>query len=154
MLIDKRLREFIESSERLKQKYGDKVEFYVCGKPEKKESLGFNEEQINVWVDSGLIKYLGHIDSVVEQMIKSDCIVLPSYREGTPRVLLEAAAVGRPILTTDAPGCREVVQNNINGLLCEVKDANGLYIIMEKMFLTNPEKKTRNGYKGKTNSRK
>ena len=66
-----------------------------------------------------LLKYLGQTDDVKPYIAASDCIVLPSfYREGVPRTLLEAAAMGRPIITTDSVGCREVVDDRVNGLLC------------------------------------
>ena len=149
MLVDKGVGEFMKAARKLKDKYKDKIEFHVCGKPEEKESLGFNVDKINNWVEDGLINYLGHIDNVIEEMVRVDCVVLPSYREGTPRVLLEAAAVGRPIITTDAPGCREVVSDKINGLLCKVKDVESLYSNMEKIFLTSPEKKQEMARRGR-----
>ncbi len=81
---------------------------------------------INQWTAEGLVEYLGAADDVRTHIAAADCIVLPSYREGTPRTLLEAAAMVKPIIATDVPGCRGVVDHGQNGLLCQVKDANDL----------------------------
>ena len=91
------------------------------------------------WQRNGYIKYFGYQDNVFQYYTKSSVFVLPSYHEGTPRTNLEAMAVGRPIITTDAPGCRETVVNNMNGFLIKVKDSEAL---AEKMrfFIQNPNK--------------
>jgi glycosyltransferase involved in cell wall biosynthesis len=69
---------------------------------------------------------LGTSDNVAEHLHRADCVVLPSYREGTPKTLLEAAACGKPLITTDVPGCRETVEHGRNGYLCQVRDAADL----------------------------
>ena len=127
VLIDKGIREYLEVATRIKKEFGDKIEFLVCGKPEPNPKLGLDHAELESYVKKGVINYLGNIDNMLEQMEEVDCIVLPSYREGTPRVLLEASCVGRFIITTDTVGCREVVKNEMNGLLCDVKDADSLY---------------------------
>jgi glycosyltransferase involved in cell wall biosynthesis len=76
-------------------------------------------------------------------------VVLPSYREGTPRTLLEAAAMGRPIITTDAVGCREVVADGVNGFLCQVRDANDLADKMEQMIGLSADERTEMGKRGR-----
>lgn len=134
LLIDKGVGEFIEAARKVKARYGDQIKFVLCGKPENNPTLGFSEEQAVLWAKEGVVDYLGHIDNVIDHIKKSDCVVLPSYREGTPRVLLEAASVGRPIITTDAPGCKEVVIDGSNGYLCKVKDVNSLYHCMIKII--------------------
>ncbi|RUY80038.1 glycosyltransferase, partial [Mesorhizobium sp. M7A.F.Ca.CA.001.10.2.1] len=78
------------------------------------------------WVGEGLVEYLGSTDDVRPFMRGADCVVLPSYREGTPRSLLEAAAMGKPLIATDVPGCREVVDHAVNGFLCKVRDSDDL----------------------------
>jgi glycosyltransferase involved in cell wall biosynthesis len=78
------------------------------------------------WMQAGNIEYLGTSDNVAEHIAQADCVVLPSYREGTPKTLLEAAAMGKPIVTTDVPGCRETVVDGLNGLLCQVRDGADL----------------------------
>ncbi|HIP92930.1 MAG TPA: glycosyltransferase, partial [Desulfurobacteriaceae bacterium] len=80
---------------------------------------------------------------------KADCIVLPSYREGIPRALLEAASMEKPIITTDVPGCREVVENGINGFLCKPKDSKDLAEKMEKMLNLKEEERIKMGKKGR-----
>lgn len=94
--------------------------------------------------------YLGVSDDVRVEIAEADCIVLPSYyREGTPRTLLEAAAMARPIITTDAVGCREVVEDGVNGYLCKVRDAADLAEKMERMLLLSPEQRSVLGLQGR-----
>jgi glycosyltransferase involved in cell wall biosynthesis len=97
-------------------------------------------KQIQDWVDEGVVGYWGTSADVREQLLLADCVVLPSYREGTPRSLLEAAAMGRPLIATDVPGCREVVHNGINGLLCQPSDANDLATQMISMLALTDKK--------------
>ena len=105
--------------------------------------------QMDIWVSQGLVKYLGVSDDVRAEIAAADCIVLPSYREGTPRTLLEAAAIGRPIITTDAVGCREVVDDGVNGYLCQVRDAKNLADKMEQMLRLSPDQRTEMGLRGR-----
>ena len=95
------------------------------------------------WVDEGLVNYLGVSDNVKEEIAKADCIVLPSfYREGTPRTLLESASMAKPIVTTDNVGCRDVVDDGVNGYLCEVRNTQDLADKMEMMLnLSKNERK-------------
>ena len=87
----------------------------------------------------GLIKYLGETDDVKKFIADAHCVVLPSYREGTPKSLLESCSMGRPVLATDVPGCREIVEHGHNGLLCSVKNSNDLANKM-KEFIEIPYK--------------
>lgn len=129
-LVDKGVREYAQAGKILKEK-NINVQCQLIGSREI-EPLGIPEKEFNDWINSGYIDYLGMTDNIKDYILKSQCVVLPSYREGTPRSLLEAAAMGRPIVTTDAPGCREVVYNNFNGFLCKVKSAKDLASKMEK----------------------
>jgi glycosyltransferase involved in cell wall biosynthesis len=98
-------------------------------------------QEMEKLVERGVI-YLGPSDDVRIEIAKADCIVLPSYyREGTPRALLEAAAMGRPIITTDSVGCREVVDVGQNGYLCKVRDARDLAVQMERILSLTPEQR-------------
>ena len=90
-------------------------------------------ESVSGWVAEGTIDYLGAADDVRPFIADADCIVLPSYREGTSRVLLEAAAMARPVIATDVPGCREVVVDGLTGMLCPVRDARALMETMLRM---------------------
>jgi len=123
MLWDKGIGEYIDAIKIVKKQYPN-VEFCLLGFVDIDNKLSISINQINEWVSDGLINYLGMRDDVRDEIKKSDCVVLPSYyREGTPRILLEAASIGRPIITTDNVGCRDVVENNFNGYLCKPRDA-------------------------------
>lgn len=87
---------------------------------------------LDEWVDSGVIDFLGRLDDVRPALKECSIYVLPSYREGTPRTVLEAMATGRPVITTDTPGCRETVQDGFNGYLVPVKSIEEL---SQKMLL-------------------
>jgi glycosyltransferase involved in cell wall biosynthesis len=101
--------------------------------------FGVTDEQLSEWIANGYVTYLGTTDNIREVMQRADCVVLPSYREGTPRALLEAAALAKPLIATRVPGCVEVVEDGVNGLLCEVKSAASLAAKMEKMINLNQE---------------
>ena len=81
-----------------------------------------------------VIEYLGEAHDVRPLIAEADCVVLPSYREGVPRTLMEASAMGRPIVATDVPGCREVVDDGVTGLLCEVSNADSLAATLARML--------------------
>jgi glycosyltransferase involved in cell wall biosynthesis len=100
-------------------------------------------------VTEGVVRYLGACDDVRPHIADSDCVVLPSYREGVPRTLLEAAAMGRPIITTDAVGCREVVNDGVNGYLCRTRDAADLADKMERMIALAPFERLEMGRRGR-----
>ena len=87
---------------------------------------GIKVHTIREWIEANVIEYLGTTRDVRKYIHDADCIVLPSYREGTPRTLLEAASSGKPIITTDVPGCNHVVVDQYNGLLCRMKDSADL----------------------------
>lgn len=133
LLYDKGIIEMIEAIQKLRT---DGAEFKVvlCGAVESTSRLGVNENEVESWVKKGWVEYLGVVDNVDEIIASSDCVVLPSYREGTPKSLLEAAAIGRPIVTTDVPGCREVVVDNGNGFLCTAQNATSLAETLKKMI--------------------
>jgi glycosyltransferase involved in cell wall biosynthesis len=102
------------------------------------------------WVAEGVVNYLGSSDDVRKEIAMSDCVVLPSYyREGTPRSLLEAAAMGRPIITTDAIGCRDVVDNGVNGYLCNPRDAEDLAGKMAQFLAMSNEARIEMGLAGR-----
>jgi glycosyltransferase involved in cell wall biosynthesis len=102
------------------------------------------------WVAEGVVRYLGVSDNVREEIAQADCVVLPSfYREGTPRALLEAAAMARPILTTDSVGCRDVVDDGINGYLCNPKDASDLADKMRRILSMSPAEREAMGLRGR-----
>lgn len=136
LLKDKGIREFVEAAKQIKQDY-PKVEFWIVGGIDNNPS-SITTDDINEWTKKDIVKYFGKQEKIVEFYNQSTVFVLPSYHEGTPRTTLEAMAVGRPILTTDAPGCRETVVDGINGYIVPV--GNTLSLI-EKMriFIENHE---------------
>jgi glycosyltransferase involved in cell wall biosynthesis len=99
-----------------------------------------SEEQLASWQEKGWVTYWGSSNDVRGPISMADCVVLPSYREGTPRSLLEAAAMGRPLVATDVPGCREAVQHGVNGLLCRSRDDQDLADQMQAILQMAPEK--------------
>lgn len=136
MLYDKGIKEYVEAARVLKQKYGEKVEFRLLGFLDVNNPSSISASQMQSWVDQGLVNYLGVSDFVEEVMGEVDCIVLPSfYREGVPKSLLEAGAMGKPIITTDNVGCRETVDHGVNGFLCEPRSISGLTKALEKIIL-------------------
>ena len=137
LLHSKGVREFLEAAERVKTRYPF-VKFMLLGALEShQDSLSIDD--LKPYVERGVVDYFGETDDVRPFFSRSSVFVLPSYREGTPRTVLEAMAMGRPIITTDAPGCRETVVDGLNGFLVPIKDVNAL---VEKMvwFVENVEK--------------
>ncbi len=142
LLYDKGICEYIDAIKLLRKNHIE-ASFQILGKIEPEKSLGITEEQLNEWINEGLIEYLGTTDDVRPFIAKADCVVLPSYREGTPRTLIEAASMAKPIIATDVPGCRETVIDGYNGYLCQVKNAFDLAAKMTKMIALSPEDLTK-----------
>lgn len=148
MLWDKGVGEYVEAAKIIKQIY-PYVTFQLLGSLDAVNKTAITQEQMKSWTDDGLVEYLGLTDDVKMFISDADCIVLPSYREGTPRSLLESASMAKPIITTNVPGCREVVDNGINGYLCNVKDPEDLAHKMEKMLNLSPQEKMKMGTEGR-----
>ncbi len=148
MLKDKGIVEFVTAAQLLK-KSGIKVEFCLLGFLAVQNPAAISSEQMKEWTDQGFVKYLGVSDDVREHIASADCIVLPSYREGTPRTLLEAAAMGKPIITTNVVGCKEVVEHGVNGFLCEVKNAQDLARKMKEMLELSEDQRKLMGQNGR-----
>ena len=125
LITDKGVLEFIEAIRQLRAA-GVEAKFQVLGAKDPHHKRGIKLDVINDWINTGTIEYLGTAKDVRPFIQQADCIVLPSYREGTPRTLLEAASSAKPIIATDVPGCHQVVADGHNGLLCKLKDANDL----------------------------
>ena len=126
LLWDKGVGEFVEAARRLRRDFPD-ARFRILGNVERKSAAAVPLSKLQEWSGEGVIDYLGSADDVRPALAAADCIVLPSYyREGVPRVLLEAAAMGIPVITTDMPGCREAVEDGATGLLCEPRSVNSL----------------------------
>jgi glycosyltransferase involved in cell wall biosynthesis len=132
LITDKGVLEYVKAIRLLKEK-GIKAKFQMLGAMDPEHRRGIRKEVIEQWIKEGTFEYLGTTDDVRSFISAADCIVLPSYREGTPRTLLEAACSAKPIIATDVPGCNHVVENNINGLLCKLKDEKDLADKMQQM---------------------
>jgi len=132
LITDKGILEYIEAVKKLRST-GVDARFQILGAMDPEHKRGIKVEIIQEWINSGTIEYLGTTDDVRHFINHADCVVLPSYREGTPRTLLEAASSSKPIIATDVPGCNHVVENNFNGLLCKLKDVNDLAEKMKMM---------------------
>jgi glycosyltransferase involved in cell wall biosynthesis len=134
LLRDKGIEEYVAASSYLKRKHPE-ARFLLVGMYDSHPSA-INKEDIDCWqIDHG-IEYLGFFEDIRGVIGQSNVYVLPSYREGTPRSVLEAMSMGRPVVTTDAPGCRETVDDGVNGFLGPVKECEGLKIKMEKLLLS------------------
>ena len=132
MLRDKGVEEFVNAARSIKESH-PQARCALLGFVDNNNPNSISSRQIQMWVDEGVVSYWGTSKDVRVQLAQADCVVLPSYREGTPRTLLEAAAMGRFLIATDVPGCREVVRDGFNGFLCQPKN----YIsLAEKMVQT------------------
>lgn len=143
LLWDKGIREYIEAA-RLVKEAGLPVEFLLAGNPDPGNPASVPESQIAKWQEGAAVQYLGHVAEMAPLLADIDVAVLPSYREGVPRSLLEAAACGLPIVTTDVPGCREVVRHGVNGLLVPARDPAALAAAIRFMW-ERPEERVRMG---------
>lgn len=132
LITDKGVLEYIEAVKKLRSE-GLDARFQVLGAIDTKHKRGIKREVIQDWITSGTIEYLGTTKDVRHFIKLADCVVLPSYREGTPRTLLEAASSSKPIVATNVPGCTQVVEDQVNGLLCNLKDADDLAAKMRSM---------------------
>ena len=139
LIYDKGIVEYIEAIRLLKSK-GIDAKFQLLGAIEEDANLGISKPQLEAWIAEGLVEYLGVSDDVPAIINEADCIVLPSYREGTPRVLLEAASMSKPLIATNVPGCKQTIDDGVNGFLCELQDSPDFAAKMELMTqLSNEE---------------
>ena len=138
LIHDKGILEYISAIKMLKSK-GVDAKFQLLGQLDTKHTRGIAKELVDQWIEQGVVEYLGAVEDVKPYINNSDCVVLPSYREGTPRSLLEAASSGKPIVATDVAGCNNVVDHKVNGFLCESKNPEDLASKMEEMLAQNEE---------------
>ncbi|MGB3181492.1 MAG: glycosyltransferase family 4 protein [Cyclobacteriaceae bacterium] len=138
LIYDKGVSEYVEAARILKAD-GVDARFQLLGAKDPVHKRGIPLDVVDEWIESGTIEYLGTTSDVRQPVIDSDCIVLPSYREGTPRTLLEAASMGRAIVATNVPGCNNVVEDGVNGLLCEAKNVTALADAMRVMAQADEE---------------
>lgn len=149
MLWDKGIGEFVEAARVLKKR-GINAEFCLLGFLDAQNPTAISRKQMDDWVAEGGVRYLGVSNNVKKEIAQADCIVLPSfYREGTPRALLEAAAMARPIVTTDSVGCRNVVDDGVNGFLCMPRNVSDLADKMARIVALSPSDREKMGLRGR-----
>jgi len=137
ILADKGIREYVEAARIVQEKYPE-AEFQLLG-PYDDQKNGISRDEVQNWEREGVISYLGSQKDVRPFLKHCSVFVLPSYREGTPRTILEAMATGRAIITSDAPGCRQTVKSGFNGTLVPIKDPEALAKAM-KLYCSDPER--------------
>ena len=148
VLYDKGYQEYVDAAKAVHQVYPN-VKFQLLGSIDVEYPNHVPEEQVKADSDAGHICYLGYHLDVVPYVVESDCIVLPSFHEGLSRVLMEALAMGKPIITTDIPGCRETVEENKNGYLVKPKDTKSLEEGMKKFLSLTTEERQNMGRYGR-----
>jgi glycosyltransferase involved in cell wall biosynthesis len=147
MLWDKGVGEFVQAA-RLLNEQGIQARYVLVGKIDKHNPSRISENQIRAWEREGVIEWWGHRDDMATVLASAQVVVLPSYREGLPKVLLEACACGRPVIATAVPGCREIVRNGENGFLIPPKDPETLAKAIA-VLLKNPALRIRMGNRGR-----
>jgi glycosyltransferase involved in cell wall biosynthesis len=127
LLRDKGIYEYIEAIKLIRHRYPEKlIEFQLLGDAKSNNKTAIKISELEDWINKSLVNYLGVTDQVENIISECHCVVLPSYREGMPRSILEAFAIGRPVIVSDVPGCRDIVDHKTNGLLCKVKSSEDL----------------------------
>ena len=144
VMHEKGVDELFAAAKRMKQQYGEQVEFHMVGSFEEAYKPAMDELE-----QAGVVKYHGYQSDMKPFYAMTSCVVLPSYHEGMSNVLLEAAASGRPLITSDIPGCREAVENGVSGYLCPAKDADALYEAMRRFAALSVEQRSQMGRCGR-----
>lgn len=144
LLRDKGLVEYAEAARMVKGNWPE-AEFAILGFAGSANPSAVPISEVERWQAEGLVTYLGATDDVRQAIGEADCVVLPSYREGLPRSLAEAAAMAKPMIATDVPGCRDVVTDGAEGFLCRPRSAEALAEAMEKMLKLRPTEREEMG---------
>lgn len=148
LLWDKGVGEYVEAARALRARYPH-ARFKLLGPVGVANPSAISQADIDGWQREGIVEYLGEAHDVRPHIAQADCVVLPSYREGVPRTLLEASSMARPIVATDVPGCREVVDDGVTGLLCKARDAADLTARLAAMIDMGPDARHAMGARGR-----
>jgi glycosyltransferase involved in cell wall biosynthesis len=132
LLRDKGVGEFVEAARSVRRDFPE-ARFQLLGGLDEGNLTGIRQAELDSWLAEGVVEHLGTTDDVRPYIAAATAVVLPSYREGLPRSLLEAAAMARPLIASDVPGCRDVVEDRVNGLLCKVRDHRSLAEAMRSL---------------------
>jgi glycosyltransferase involved in cell wall biosynthesis len=150
LIKDKGIMEYIEAIKLINKKDIKKpIRFKIIGGLYESNPTAVTKAELQEWVDDGLIKHIDHTDHICQHIAKASCVVLPSYREGLSRSLLEATSMAKPIVTTDVSGCRDLVDDGINGYLCKPKDHVSLANAMLKILELSDKQREEMGKKGR-----
>jgi glycosyltransferase involved in cell wall biosynthesis len=148
LLRDKGVVEFVEAARLLRSEHPD-ARFQLLGGLDEGNRTAIRQADIDTWVAEGVVEQLGTTDDVRPFIAAASAIVLPSYREGLPRSLLEGAAMARPLIASNVPGCRDVVEDGVNGYLCAVRDAGSLAAAMRRLAQLPPVQQLAMGEAGR-----
>lgn len=148
LLRDKGVLEFVDAARLVKAKYPD-ARFQLLGAVDAANRTAIDGATVKSWQDDRSIEYLGTSQDVRPYIAAAHCVVLPSYREGAPRTLIEAAAMARPLIATDVPGCRAVVDNEVSGFLCDVRSGESLAAACLRFLDLSREEQTAMGCAGR-----
>jgi glycosyltransferase involved in cell wall biosynthesis len=148
LMWDKGVGEYVAAARQVKAEFPE-ASFRLLGFLDVASPSAIGRGEVETWLHEGVIEYFGHSDDPVPIYAESDCVVLPSYREGMPRTLLEAASMGLPMIASDVAGCRQAVVNGETGFLCKARDAASLAEAMRRMLLLTQEQRTAMGNKAR-----
>jgi glycosyltransferase involved in cell wall biosynthesis len=148
LLGDKGVREFTEAARRIRVEQPG-WRFQLLGDTDRGNRTGISAGEIRRWVDEGAVEHLGYSEDIRPHISRASAIVLPSYREGLPRSLLEGAAMTRPLIASDVPGNRQLVEHGVNGFLCEPRDSGSLADAMLRFGSIPPERRAQMGMAGR-----
>lgn len=141
---------YIKAAKKIKEKY-ENIEFKMIGQIYEEDKNSLTKEYIMNFNNKNIINYCGVSSDIRQQIRNVDCVILPSYyREGVPRSLIESASMGKPIITTDNVGCRDIVEDGYNGFLCKPKSVESLVEQIEKFLKLTQEKRDDLGKNGRT----
>jgi glycosyltransferase involved in cell wall biosynthesis len=147
LLEDKGVFEFVQAAKILKTQ-GAEVIFRLVGDSDFDNETSVSKKTLSSWKDEGYIEIMGFCDDIAYQYANANIVCLPSYREGLPKSLVEAAACGRAVVTTDVAGCRDAIVNEVTGLLCPIRDPRGLAETI-KILIDDPNKRKQMGIAGR-----
>ena len=148
LIGDKGIYEFIEAAKKAKRENLNTA-FYILGELYLQHPTAVKQAILDQWVSEGIVEFLGKSDEVEKELSQFDCIVLPSYREGLSRVLLEASSMAVPAITSDVPGCIDVIEHGKNGFICKAKDSADLYTQMKRFISLSKEERNKMGAYGR-----
>jgi glycosyltransferase involved in cell wall biosynthesis len=148
LLRDKGVLEYVEAARKVKLVH-PRAHFQILGAVDAANRTAIDAATVKSWQEEDVIEYLGTADDVRPHIAAAHCVVLPSYREGAPRTLIEAAAMARPLIATDVPGCRSVVDDGVTGYLCKVRDGDDLARSMDTFLALTRDERAQMGLAGR-----